>query len=386
MVRPKINNERRPKQVSTTTPRVAIVCDWLTNMGGAEKVVLALHKAFPDAPIFTSVFNKKACPEFANLDVRTTYLQNLPAKIRAKHQLFPTLRTNAFRALDLSEYDIIISSSSAEAKAVRKRQGAVHICYCHTPTRYYWSHYNEYLAQPGFGPLNPAIRVALPALVSFMRRLDLKAVKGVDYFIANSTTVQKRIQQYYHRDSTVIFPPVDTARFKTVDAKQKRSGFIVVGRQVPYKRIDLAVQACNRLKLPLTIYGEGPDHQKLQRIAGPTVKFVVGANDQQVAAALAGAEAFIMSQLEDFGIVQIEAMAAGTPVIAFGQGGSLDTITDKTGILFQQQTVNSLAKAIEDFKNQRFDHTAIQKHAQSFNMDRFVKEVHAFVTSHHKTV
>lgn len=370
----------------TNKPRVAIVCDWLTNMGGAEKVVLALHKAFPDAPIYTSVFDKKACPEFADLDVRTTYLQNLPAKIRAKHQLFPAFRTKAFRALDLSGYDIIISSASAEAKAVRKRKDAVHICYCHTPTRYYWSHYKEYLAQPGFGPFNPAVRVALPTLVGAMRSADLAAVNGVDYFIANSTTVQKRIKQYYRRNSTVIVPPVDTLRFKTVTAHKKRHGFIVVGRQVPYKRIDLAVQACNKLKLPLTIYGEGPDHQKLRKLAGPTVTFVVGANDQQIATALAGAEAFIMPQLEDFGIVQIEAMAAGTPVIAFGQGGSLDTITDKTGVLFQQQTVNSLAKAIEDFKNRRFNHTLIQKYAERFGVDRFTKEIHTFVTTHYDAV
>ncbi|HEU5186905.1 MAG TPA: glycosyltransferase [Candidatus Saccharimonadales bacterium] len=358
-------------------PRIAIVCDWLTNMGGAERTVLALHKAFPEAPIYTSVFDPKACPEFAGLDIRTTYLQKLPTKIRARHQLFPTFRANAFRALDLQEYDVIISAASAEAKAVQKRPGAIHICYCHTPTRYYWSHYNEYLAEPGLGPLNPAIRVAMPALVRSMRRADLKAVKGVDYFIANSTAVKQRIKQFYHRDSTVIFPPVNVERF--TPTKKERSGFIMLGRQVPYKRIDLAIEACNTLQVPLTIYGEGPEHQKLRKLAGPTVNFVVGASDKQVAIALSKAEAFIMPQLEDFGIVQVEAMAAGTPVIAFAEGGALDVVTTKTGILFKEQSAESLKKAILQCKKTPFDHQAIQKHAKQFSEDRFVRNIVAFV-------
>lgn len=357
-------------------PRIAIVCDWLTNMGGAERTVLALHRAFPKAPIYTSVFNPKACPEFVGLDIRTTYLQKLPAKIRARHQLFPTFRANAFRALDLQEYDVIISAASAEAKAVQKRPGAIHICYCHTPTRYYWSHYSEYLAEPGLGPLNPAIRVVLPALVDPMRRADLKAVEGVDYFIANSTAVKNRIQQFYHRDSTVIFPPVNVERF--TPTKSKRSGFVMLGRQVSYKRIDLAIKACNKLHLPLTIYGEGPEHQKLRKLAGPTVSFVVGASDKQVATALATAEAFIMPQIEDFGIVQVEAMAAGTPVIAFGEGGALDVVTAKTGVLFKEQSTESLAKAILQCKKTFFDHQAIQKHARQFSEDRFVRDIVTF--------
>lgn len=360
-------------------PRVAIVCDWLTNMGGAEKVVLALHHAFPDAPIYTSVFDAKGCPEFAGLDVRTTYLQNLPAKVRAKHQLFPTFRTNAFRSLDLSAYDIVISSASAEAKAVRVRPGAVHICYCHTPTRYYWSHYHEYLAEPGLGPLNPAVRVAMPALVHFMRRADLKAAAGVTAFIANSSTVAARIKKYYHRDSTVIHPPVDVARFADLP-NDKRHGFIVVGRQVPYKRIDLAVQACTKLGLPLTVYGEGPEHHKLTQLAGDNVEFVVGANDQQIAQALASAQAFIMPQFEDFGIVQIEAMAAGTPVIAFGQGGALDAIMPgKTGLFFKEQTVASLSSALQEFKNLTFDHAKIKKHAAQFSQENFRHALRRFV-------
>lgn len=364
-------------------PKVAIVCDWLTNMGGAERVVLALHKAFPDAPIFTSVFTPETMPAFSGLDVRTTYLQKLPGYLRGKHQLFPLQRTQAFRKLDLSEYDIIISSASAEAKAVIKRPGAVHICYCHTPTRYYWSHYKEYIASPGFGVLNPAMRVALPALVRAMRKLDLRAVEGVDYFIANSSAVAERIKKYYAHDSTVIYPPVDMTRFRELDINNKRTGFIVVGRQVPYKRFDLAVRACTDLNLPLTLYGTGPDHKRLVDMAGPTVRFVEGANDKQVAKALTKAAGYIFPQEEDLGITQLEPLAAGCPVIAFAKGGALDIVVDgKTGIFFDEQTTESLSKAIERFEGMKFTPVALQNYAEGFGEERFVKEVRDFVKSH----
>jgi len=187
-------------------PKVAIVHDWLTNMGGAEKVVLALHEAFPEAPIFTSVYTPETMPEFQGLDVRTTSLQKLPPKLRRLHRLFPTMRVKAFRNLDLSAYDIIISSSSAEAKQVRKtRPDQVHICYCHTPIRYYWSHYQEYKKDPGLGRLNPLIRLAVPFLVPKQRRLDFQAAQNVDLFIANSTEVQKRIKNTIksHQSSSI---------------------------------------------------------------------------------------------------------------------------------------------------------------------------------------
>lgn len=364
-------------------PNIAIVCDWLTNMGGAERVVLALHKTFPDAPIFTSVFTPETMPAFSGLDVRTTYLQKLPGYLRAKHQLFPLQRTQAFRKLDLSEYDIIISSASAEAKAIIKRPGAVHICYCHTPTRYYWSHYKEYLAAPGLGPLNPAARLALPALVRTMRKLDLRAVEGVDYFIANSSAVAGRIKKYYGHDSTVIHPPVDMARFRDLDITDKRSGFVVVGRQVPYKRFDLTVKACTDLNLPLTLYGTGPDHKRLVAMAGPSVRFVEGANDKQIAKALTKAAGYIFPQEEDFGITQLEPLAAGCPVIAFAKGGALDIVVDgKTGIFFSEQTIESLKKAIRRFERMKFMPKILQNYAEEFSEERFMAQMKKFVGTH----
>jgi len=366
-----------------TPPKVAIVCDWLTNMGGAERVVLALHEAFPDAPIYTSVFTPETMPLFRGLDVRTTYLQKLPKMLRGKHQLFPLQRAQAFRKLNLREYDVIISSASAEAKAIKKRPGAVHICYCHTPTRYYWSHYKEYLASPGMGPLNPAVRVALPALVRTMRKVDLKAVDGVDHFIANSSAVADRIKKYYDRDAAIIYPPVAMKRFRDLDITGPREGFVALGRQVPYKRFDIAVEACSKLDLPLTVYGTGPAHKKLVDIAGPTIRFVEGASDKQVANALATAKGYLFPQEEDLGITQIEAIAAGCPVIAYAKGGALDTVVDgKTGIFFKEQTVESLLDALERFADQKFAPKVLQQHAEQFSEERFVQHMRDFVAAH----
>lgn len=373
--------------MASPRPKIAIVCDWLTNMGGAERVVLSLHKAFPDAPIYTSVFTPETMPAFSGLDVRTTYLQKLPAYLRSRHQLFPLQRTQAFRKLDLREYDIIISSASAEAKAVIKRPDAVHICYCHTPTRYYWSHYKEYLASPGLGPLNPAARVALPALVRLMRKLDLRAVEGVDYFIANSSAVAGRIKKYYGHESTIIYPPVSMERFTPLDINGPRKGFVIVGRQVPYKRFDLAVAVCTERKLPLTLYGTGPDHKRLVNMAGPTVRFVEGANDAQVAKALIKAAGYIFPQEEDLGITQLEPLAAGCPVIAFAKGGALDVVVDgKTGIFFDEQTPESLGRALDRFATLTFVPKILQTHAAQFSEERFIAELRDFVTAHPKPV
>lgn len=333
-------------------PRVAIVHDWLTNMGGAEPLVLEIHKLFPDAPIYTSVYDAAKMPAFKNIDIRTTSLQNkLPAKLRYKHVLWPTLRAKAFRELDLSEFDIIISSSSAEAKAVRKTcKGQVHIAYVHTPTRYYWSHYEEFRREFNFGPLTPFIRPVIPYFVKKMRKLDLESTKDIDVFIANSTVTQRRIKQYYNKPSTVVHPPIEVAKF-TPPPKGDRNGFIVWGRHVPYKRFDLAIQAANELKVPLTICSTGPDTERLKGLAGPTVKFVGRVSDEELVRLAQGAEAFLFPNEEDFGMSAAEALAAGTPVIAYKKGGALDIVQDgETGIFFETQSVDSLVDAMRRFK------------------------------------
>lgn len=364
------------------TPKIAIVCDWLTNMGGAEKVILSIAKAYPGAPIYTSVFTPETMPAFKGLDIRTTYLQKLPPALRKRHQLFPVLRAHAFRHLNLKEYDIVISVASAEAKAIRVRKDALHICYCHTPTRYYWSHYQEYKQEPGLGILTPFVQPFIPPFVAWMRRLDLRAAKGVNYFIANSTSVSDRIRKYYRRSSYVINPPVDMQRFRKIPLQTRRQGFIALGRQVPYKRVDLAIEACNQLQLPLTVYGNGSEHEHLMSLAGPTIRFVTDTSDAEIAKALAMAEAYLMPQEEDFGIVQIEAMAAGTPVIAFSKGGSRDAVIEgKTGLFFDHQTTASLVEALQDFQKTSFNAALIRQHAETFSEERFIASLRAFVRS-----
>ncbi|USN96625.1 MAG: glycosyltransferase [Candidatus Nomurabacteria bacterium] len=364
-------------------PKIAIVADWLTNMGGAEKVVLALHEAFPDAPIYTSTFVPENMPEFAGLDVRTTYLQNLTGPMRRLHKFFPHLRGKAFRALDLSEYDIIISSSSAEAKQVRKtRPGQIHICYCHTPIRYYWSHYNDYKRDPGFGGLNWLIRLAMPIFVPPLKKADYQAAQNVDVFIANSTVVQHRIKKYYGRNSTVIFPPVDVNRFEP--ARTRGNYYVALGRQVHYKRIDLAVAAATELKVPLKVFGSGSEHEYLISLAGPKVEFHTDRNgdasDEAVTKALNRARGAIFPAEEDFGIVAAEALAAGTPVIALGRGGAKDIVDDGvSGILFRDQTVESVATAISDAQAINFLPATLRRKAKRFDKSLFITKIRKVV-------
>lgn len=374
-------------KASKNSPRIAIVHDWLTNMGGAERVVLAMHEAFPDAPIYTSVYEPEKVPLFDGLDVRTTRLQNWPRFLRRLHKFFPMFRVRAFRELDLGAYDIILSSSSAEAKQVRKtREDQLHLCYCHTPIRYYWSHYGEYKRDPGFGRLNWLVRLAMPLLVPPLKRADYEAAQQVDVFIANSTEVQKRIRKYYGKASVVLNPPVDAERFtKLSKPASKRHGYIALGRQVPYKRIDLAVAACTSLKLPLTVIGNGSEHQRLVDMAGPTVEFVTNAGDEAVAAYLGSARGFIFPTEEDFGIVQVEALAAGTPVIAYATGGSVDIVKDgEGGITFASQDHVSLQNALMQAEKASFDPAKLQRIAKRFHRGLFVSKLRKIVADHSK--
>jgi len=353
--------------------KIAIVHDWLTNMGGAENSVLAMHEAYPEAPIYTSVYDPDNMPLFKGLDIRTTWLQKLPKSLRSLHKFFPILRIWAFKSLDLREYDLILSSSSAESKNVRKKSGAQHICYCYTPIRYYWSHYAEYRKNPGFGWLNGVVRLALPFLVPVGRKHDFRAAQNVDHFIGISCAIQSRIQQYYQKEALVIHPPVDVERFFLLAEPVKRSGFIMVGRQVPYKRMDLAVAACTRLNLPLTLFGDGSEHGRLVKMAGPTIKFVKRASNETIALALKASEGFIFPGEEDFGIVQVESLAAGTPVIAYAKGGALDIHEkDVTAIFFYEQTEEALIAAIGQLQSRIFDKSLLEKQASLFTKEHFI--------------
>ncbi len=365
--------------------KVAIVHDWLTSMGGAEPVVLELSKLFPTAPIYTSVYNKKDVGAFAGKDVQTTYLQKrIPSFIRYKHVLWPVARAFAFRKLDMGAYDIIVSSSSAEAKSVQKKKGAIHICYCHTPTRYYWSHYDEFKREFNFGILTPLIRPFIPIFVRWMRRKDLQSIQGVDHFIANSEVTKKRIKQYYKRDSVVVHPPVDTKKFIGKN-EPSRSGYILWGRHVPYKRFDLAIQACNRLGAQLTVVGAGPDTERLKKLAGPTITFVGRVSDSELVRLAHNHKAFLFPNEEDFGISAVEAMAAGLPVVAYKKGGALDIVEDNvTGIFFEQQTVESLIQAIEKAEVTNFSYNTLVQRSKRFDKSLFDTKIQKLIADYVK--
>lgn len=372
------------KTLSTTydlpsTSNVAIVHDWLVG-GGAEKVVLALHELYPDAPIYTSYATPEWQKKLGNR-VITGYLQYWPFSTLRK--FLPVLRRQWFNSLDLSAYDVVISSAgNGEAKNIRVRPSSVHICYCHSPTHFYWRHYDQYIAHPGFGPLNPLVSFALKVLVRPLRKADYQAAQRPDIMLANSTHIQADILQYYGRSTRVIFPPVDTERFAPKNKSRKRSGFVTVGRLVPYKRTDLLVAACTQANLPLTVIGRGPELKALKRMAGPSVEFITNASDAVIEQQLQRAEAFLFAAHEDFGITPVEAMAAGTPVIAYRGGGALDYVVEKkTGIFFAEQTVAAVTDALSRFTASDYDADHIIHHAQKFSTDHFKRAFAAVLAS-----
>lgn len=368
-------------------PKIAIVADWLTAFGGAERVVLAMHEAFPNAPIYTSVYEPEPALAKAlkGVEIRTTFIQKFPKGLRRIHKWFPVIRTLGFRRLDLSEFDIIITSSSAESKQIRKsRPDQIHICYCHTPIRYYWSHYKEYKAQPGFGKLNWLVRLLIPIFLPGQRRADFKAAQAVDVFIANSTAVQARIKKYYKRNATVIHPPVDTKRFSP--ARTRDDYYVAIGRQMPYKRIDLAVAAATKLGLTLRVFGNGSQHQRLVEMAGPNVRFFTDrfgdASDEEVAHALNNAKGLIFpSTDEDFGITMVEGLAAGAPVVAYGKGGALDIVEDGvSGALYHEQTVEAVVAAIQRIEAGSFLPGTLQRKAKRFETSLFITKIRKIVS------
>ena len=363
--------------------RVAIVCDWLVGTGGAERVVYELHKLYPEAPIYTSQYD--ASPTawhgqdwFSDADVRTGWLQKLPKGLR---KFLPPLRALYFSWLNLSSYDVVISSSGAEAKGVKTGPETVHISYCHSPTHYYWIRYDEYLKNPGFGRLDPLARLGLKLLIGPLRRWDYKAAQRPDYLIANSSHTQKMIERFYYRDSKVIHPPVDIELFKT-DSSEPRHGFVTAGRQTPYKRIDLAVQACTELSLPLLVLGNGPDHRWLKRMAGRSVTFKRDVSDEQMAHYFQTSLALIFPNVDDFGITAVEALAAGTPVIAYQDGGALDYIDNsKNGLFFKDQTVKSLSETLKRFNPDTFNSSTVASSVEKFSVKNFQVEISKYINS-----
>lgn len=351
--------------------KVVIVHDWIYG-GGAEKVVEQLHKIYPDAPIYTSYCTPEWRKRLDN-KVITGYLQNQP--FVALRKFLPLLRQWWFARLDLSGFDLVISTTgNGEAKFSRAWEGAKHICYCHTPPHFYWRKYKDYLAHPGFGKLDWLARLGLKLLVRPLRKRDYAAAQKVDHFIANSAHIHSDIKRYYGRDSTVIHPPVDVESFSNIKRGKidENAPFIYWGRHVPDKRIDIAIEACNELKLPLIVIGEGPATAGLKKLAGPTITFPGRVSDEELRSYATKAKAFIFPSEEDFGIAPVEAMAAGLPVIAYRAGGALDYVIEgKTGMFFNEQSASSLISVLKNSKSNRFDQKVLRKSAQSFSILEF---------------
>ncbi len=355
--------------------RVALVHDYLNQYGGAERVLEALHTLFPAAPVFTSVYDPDVMPRaYRTWDIRTSWMQRLPAWRRLFRAYVP-FYPSAFESFDLSAYDLVISSSSAFAKGVIPRPGAIHVCYCHTPMRFAWRT-SEYVAREAFGA---ARRAALMPLMTLLRMWDVVSTQRVDAFIANSRAVAQRIARYYGRDATVIAPPVDLPAFR---AQPPGAYFLAGGRLIPYKRLDLAVKACTRLGLPLKVFGDGRDRPRLQAMAGPTVEFLGYVAEGRRRELFAGCRAYLFPGEEDFGITPLEAMAAGRPVIAYAAGGALDTVIEGgTGRFFTEQTVEALAAAIAASCTDRYDAGAIRRHAERFGSEVFLARLRAFLAT-----
>jgi glycosyltransferase involved in cell wall biosynthesis len=353
---------------------IAIVCDWLTNFGGAEKVILALHQLFPKAPIYTTVYNPQRMHGFENAVIHTSYLQHMPwAKDR--HQLYLGLMPQVFEQFDLNGYDIIISSSHSCAKGIITKPETLHICYCHSPMRYAWENSHAYIREY---QINGSIKKLAPYFLHKIRMWDRLSADRVDYFISNSHHVQNRIFKYYRRPSTVIHPFVDTEDFYL--GTHRHDFYLAVGRLTPYKRFDLIIDAFNELRFPLKIVGTGVAYKKLVQRANSNIEFLGRVDDKKLAELYSNAKALIFPQVEDFGITPLEAMASGCPVIAFNKGGALETIEDKkSGLFFDEQNVSSLKAAVQKSRQMKFNHKAIRERAQEFDRHVFNEKILDFI-------
>ncbi|MCX5749224.1 MAG: glycosyltransferase [Candidatus Saganbacteria bacterium] len=355
--------------------KVALVHDWLTGMGGAERVLEDLCGIFPEAPVYTSVCDKDRLSDtLRKKDIRTSFIQKLPfAKQRYRDYL--PLMPFAFESFDLKGYDLVISSSHACAKGVMTGPNTCHICYCYTPMRYAWDMYHEYLR---FEKVRGLKRLLAPLAMLYLRTWDRISSKRADHFIAISDFVAGRIKKYYGRESTVIYPPIDASKFKP--AAGTGGYYLAVSRLVPQKRTDIVIEAFNKLGYPLKVIGTGRDMADLKAIAGPSVEMLGFVSDPELAEYLSGCKALVFASHEDFGIVPLEAQASGRPAIVYGKGGAGETIIPgKTGIIFEEQTPGSIIDAVKKFEKMSFDSAAIRKHAEDYDKEIFKRKIIEFV-------
>ena len=360
-----------------SAPRVALVHDWLTGMRGGEKVLEALCTLYPDAPLYTLVHVRgSVSPLIESRRIVTSFVQALPASGRHYRHYLP-LFPAAVEWLDLDGYDLIISSSHCAVKSVLRPPSAVHVCYCHSPMRYAWDQFDQY-----FGPrqVGAAASRVLRPIMAGLARWDAATAGRVDQYVANSRYVADRIRRYYNRASTVVYPPVDTSFYRPAPNRATDPPFLIVSALVPYKRVDLAIEACQRIGARLDIVGRGPERERLERMAGPGVRFLGWKEDDEVRALYQQAAAVLLPGTEDFGIVPVEAQACGTPVVALGAGGAVETVQHGvTGILAQDSTPESFAAALDECQRTPFDRDVIRANAERFSRTRFLEQFPAVV-------
>lgn len=363
--------------------KVAIVYDRVNKWGGAERILLVLRKIFPYADLYTSVLNKDKAPWVKKFRKRrTSFLQNFP--LSNYHQLYATLMPIAFESFNFDSYDLVISVTSEAAKGIITKTKTKHICICLTPTRYLWSGYNHYFR-------NPLLRFISKPIISYLRNWDKIAAQRPDLYIAISQEVRKRIKKYYGRNSKVIYPPIDPAfsslassyQFEKLGASEPeaRSYFLVVSRLVPYKRVDIAIKACNKLKLPLKIVGTGSQEWFLKLISGPTIQFLDRVSDEKLIDLYRNCNASISPGIEDFGLSMAEAQSLGAPVIAFRKGGALEIVKEgKTGEFFNEQNPDSLIKVLEKWDNKRYNYNSCVENAEKFSFANFKQEFLKYIS------
>ena len=354
--------------------RIAVVHDYFTQLGGAEKVAEQLYRMVPNPSLFATVAFPDCMPAgLKDADVRTSWMQNLP-KIEKYYRLYFLLYPVAVGALDLSEYDLVLSSSSGYAKGIQTNRDAVHVCYCHTPMRWAWS-YENYARRESFGF---GQRALLPMLIRGLRHWDEGASRQPDHFVANSRVVADRIQRAYGRSAEVIHPPIDIDRFHAFD--EQEDYYVVLARLISYKRIDLAVRACSERRKKLVVIGDGPDRKSLEAMAGPSVTFLGRTSDAQVEWVVSRCRALLFPGEEDFGMAPLEVAASRRPTIAYRAGGALETIVENvTGLFFDQQTPEDLGDAIERFERQEWSPENLRRHAESFSVEVFQDRFRAFL-------
>ena len=374
--------------METKQLKVALIHDHLAQDGGAEKVLKVFAEMFPEAPIYTLLYEQKHADKyFKGRHIETSIIQRLPGGVK-HYQWYMPFMPMAVEFFDLSGYDVVISDASAFAKGVITSPDTLHICYCHTPTRYLWDYTHQYINELKY---NKYLKKIISLILNYIRMWDRQAADRVDKYIANSKNIQQRISKYYRRDSFVIYPPVEIDQFHI--SNEAGDYYLIGGRLAPYKRVDIVIEAFKKLNSPLDkggsmgnyklkIFGDGVDMERLKKIAGdnPSIEFLGRVDDKKRAELYSGCKAFINPQEEDFGITVIEAMASGRPVIAYRKGGAIETVIEgKTGVFFNEQTPAVIAEAIENFDKIDFNPAAIRQQAEKFSTGRFKKEIGEFI-------